>query len=191
MSETPVSFPRSFSFIYTDDEIDAFREIGAARQDPGPEYWNFYATIIALIFGIGLTVVAAHYAGLFEARAFRPVLATAYIAFIAGAFGYYVTIWLGYRRIGRLDVDESLARYRDASEMVFKDEAIIYKTVRLEMRIPWGSVTEIRETALLILIWIARTEGLAVPVRLFTDKSERHALVAAIRRKVPRPETKV
>ena len=67
-------------------------------------------------------------------------------------------------------------------EMLFDANGIVYKTVQSEKRVFWDAVAEVRETGLVILIWINPAHGgLPVPVRMFPDRAQRAAFIAAIR----------
>ena len=174
-------FPDRLVFSYSEDELIAYSHLLSTRQDRGPSYSNFKAAMLVIIFGLGFAVLLAKYLGWIEPSEFRTVLFTAYAAFFAGAGAYHGALRLGYRRVMRAwrrSGGEAYGPY----EMLFDANGIVYKTVQSEKRVFWDAVAEVRETGLVILIWINPAHGgLPVPVRMFPDPAHRAAFIAAIR----------
>jgi hypothetical protein len=174
-------FPDRLVFSYSEDELIAYSRIMSKRRDRGPSYSNFKAAMMVIIFGLGFIVLLAKYLGWVEPSEFRTVLFTAYAAFFAGAFACHGALRLGYRRVTRAwrrSGGEAYGPY----EMVFDANGIVYKTAQSETRVPWDAIAEVLETGLLVLIWINPARGgLPVPVRMFPDRAQRAAFIAAIR----------
>src|SRR5262245_44748719 len=81
--------PESFTVTYSEDEVLTFSTLVARRVDHGPSWDAFWVVFFALLLGVAFAAFVAMALGLFPPDAFRLVLATAYIAFFAGA----VTMW--------------------------------------------------------------------------------------------------
>ena len=141
---------------------------------------NFEALMIALMFGIGFTVLLANYLGLVASSEMPHVLFTAYAAFIAGALAHRAAMRIRYRAIAR-------AWFRDSDfgtetfEMTFDADGVAYDTARCQMRVPWTAIAEIIEAPLVIVLSFDRTQGLPIPVRVFADAASRVDFVAAVR----------
>ena len=179
---SPMSpLPDRLVFSYSEDELMAYGRIVSMRQDRGPDHSNFWAAMIVITFALGFIVLLANYLGWIKPSELRLVLFTAYAAFFAGAFAYHGALRLGYRRVAR-----ALSRFgKDANahyEMAFDANGVVYTAAKIETRIPWSAVAEIRETSLLVLIWINPAQGgFPIPARMFPDAANRAAFIAAIR----------
>jgi hypothetical protein len=175
------SFPDRLDFTYTEDELITYSRIRSMRQDRGPSYSNFRAAMVVIIFGLGFTVLLAKYLGWVEPSEFRTVLFTAYASFFAGTFAYHGALRLGYRRVTRAwhrSGGEAYGPY----EVTFEANGVVYKAAKIETRVPWDAIAEVRETRSLVLIWISRAQrGLPIPARMFSNAAARAAFTAAIR----------
>ena len=181
MGPPPSPLPERLVFTYQEDEARAYSRLVWARRDRrGPDHGNFRAAMIAITLAIGLSVLFANYLGLVAFSEMRPVLFTAYAAFVAGALAYHAMMRIRYRAIGR-------AMYRDsamgieACEMTFDASGVVYKNAKFELRVPWAAVAEVIENSLIVVLLFQSSQGLPIPTRLFSGAASRASFAAAIR----------
>lgn len=180
MNSPPSALPDRLVFGYTEAELTAYSHLVWARRDRGPSYENFKALMIVITFAIGFVVLFANYLGFVTSSQMPPVLFTAYAAFVAGAFAHRAAIKLRYRSIAR-------AMYRDDGmasemfEMTFDASGVVSKNARFEMRLPWAAIAEVIEAPLLVVLLFEVSQGLPIPVRLFSDPAARADFIAMIR----------
>jgi hypothetical protein len=180
VSDEKSSFPDKLVFTYRDDELSSYDRAVAARRHIGVDYSDFLAARIVVTLGVGLIVVLANRVGLIPLSVVPPVLVTAYAAFVAGAFAYRLLMKLTYRRMARA-LRKARAAVDETSEMIFAPDGVVYRTPTLETRLPWRAIVAIGETDVLVLIWIDLARGFPIPARMFADRAEREAFVAALR----------
>jgi len=181
MSGSSIVFPCRFAFTYSDDDLKAYSRLASARQDPGPDGGTFFGAMVALIIGLGLIVGLARQQGLIAQSALKPVLITTYASFVLGAAAYAFALQLGYRRIAR-----RFGAYTGSQscEIEFDVDGIRCRDRRYDVRASWQSVAEIRETDVLIVLWVGFRDGFVVPKRLFAEAGASTAFVAAARERV-------
>jgi hypothetical protein len=90
VNDAPGNWPFHFVIIYSDEEIRTSRKVITARYARGQQDVPFNGLAFASIFAIGLVVLGAFELGLIAPAAVRPVLNTAFAAFIAGLASYYL-----------------------------------------------------------------------------------------------------
>ena len=73
-----------FTVTHTEEELWALGKLVQRRLDHGPAEDTYWLVIVGMMLAVGLVPFAALSLGLIGSAAFRPVLATAYLAFIAG-----------------------------------------------------------------------------------------------------------
>src|SRR5476651_2306576 len=79
------ALPARLTFAYQVGELPRFREM-AWRSVSGRVSWSgFWGVLGAMIFVLGFAVLGVQRSGLIATAAVPPVLATAYVAFYAGA----------------------------------------------------------------------------------------------------------
>jgi hypothetical protein len=67
--------------------------------------------------------------------------------------------------------------------VTFEANGVVYKSAKIETRVPWDAIAEVHETGSIVLIWISLAErGLPIPARVFSDAVKRSAFIAAIRK---------
>ena len=181
-SEAALPLPAAFSFTYSDEELDEYSALCAARFEPDDGY-TFFGSIFAAIFVVGGAVLLANHLGLVSPLAMRPVLITAYVAFCAGAGAFYA-MWAWRSRAARRLLLRELNSKQESWEAVFDDAGIVWRRRGTESRAAWDAVEGIGETARLVTIWMSIDYGIPIPARLFADAPARKAFVAAMRARV-------
>ena len=92
MNDALDQWPFQFTITYTEDEQRIFRKIMAARHARMKNEGTVFGLMLAGILAFGLAVLGAFKLGWVESSAIRPVLFTAYFAFVAGAGSYYFSM---------------------------------------------------------------------------------------------------
>jgi hypothetical protein len=166
-----------FTVTYTEDEVLAFSNLVSRRIDHGPSWDAFWTVFFGVLLGMGFAAFAAMAFGLFPREAFRPVLASAYIAFFAGAAVMWWVTYLRNRSLMRADVREGRCR---ACEYVFDDTGVSCKTADFETRMPWHAMRGVEDAGGFVLIWLYDRQAAGIPSRLFADAAARGSFVASI-----------
>ena len=81
-----------FVVTYSDQELRTYSKMMAGRYAHAQNEGTAFGILLAAILLLGLAVLAAFQLGWVEPSAVRPVLHTAYFAFLTGAGGYYFVI---------------------------------------------------------------------------------------------------
>jgi hypothetical protein len=176
----PNPLPDRLVFSYQEDEARAYSRLVWARRDRGPGYDNFWAAMIVITFAIGFSVLFANYLGWVTSSQMRPVLFTAYAAFVAGALAYHAAMRIRYRAVAR-------AMYRDSAmgtetfEMTFDGNGVVYRNAKFELHVPWAAVAEVIETSLIVVLLFRSSQGLPIPARLFSGAGSRASFAAVMR----------
>jgi hypothetical protein len=87
-----------FVIAYTEDELRVLGKI-IARQYARAQISASWAVLFVTPVGIGLVVLAVFRVGLIAPSVVPPVLLTAYLAFFAGALGFYWVMRWTYQRL--------------------------------------------------------------------------------------------
>jgi hypothetical protein len=179
MTDAADQVPDRFTFSYADEaEFQAFYTLVSRRQDQGPSWDGFYAVIIGGPVVIGLVPLAALALGLIEPEAFKPVLATAFLAFIAGALAFWWLMAVRYRTVARAVYRTGVER--EVWDYTFDHAGIRCRNGTWEINAPWGSVKSVEDAGAFVLIWLNNGQPFAFPSRLFADAGVRQRFVAAI-----------
>jgi hypothetical protein len=176
------SLPDRLTFTCREDEASAYNGIVWQRLDRGPDYSNFRALTIVLVFGIGAVVLFAAYLGLVTPEQMGAVFFTAYAGFVAGGFAYHVAVRARYRAILRASFRSTSAIGAETFDVSFGECGLVYSTSRFSVSVPWVSIMDVVETSLLTVLMFQPNQGLAIPARLFPDSSSRRAFAAGIRK---------
>jgi hypothetical protein len=148
------------------------------RRDRGPDYENFEALIVAVTFAIGFCVLFANHFGFVTSSQMPPVLFTANAAYFAGAFAHRAAMQVRYRAIVRSNLRHMAA---ETLEVKFDAGGLVYSNAKCQVRVPWVSVGEVIEDSLVVVLMFGRSQGLAIPARLFSDSASRTNFVAVTR----------
>jgi len=184
------SFPQALSFAYSEEEYWTMRKLEARRFGRGPSFDSFWFVIVLFVFGVGLAVLAAFYAGLVEAREIRAVLATAYIGFTLGAYAMNFLMHLRSRQVIRQTFLRS-GRGQETWRIAFGTAGIDCKTAAIETHVDWTAVTAIEDWGPLLGIWLSRLQVLHIPARVFADDAARKVFIAAVRARIDRAAGKL
>jgi hypothetical protein len=162
-----------FAVTYSEDELWAFGRFNTARQTGRDEAGTFLGLVFLAIPGVGLAGFGVFKLGLVELAALKPVLVTAYAAFVAGAAGYWVAIRRQFRAVFR-----AFARHSGTWHYTFDDRGISYKNDVREGCVLWPAVDAVRDLGWAIMFFTA-DQPLAIPARVFGDAALRGAFVDA------------
>jgi hypothetical protein len=167
-----------FVFTYTEEELWAVRKIVASPWDRGPNWDSIWTSMFVIAFGIGFVMLAVRQLGLIALASFKPVLATAYAAFLAGAAAYHFVARRHHRR-------HTLRAYRlsgassEAWSYCFDHVGIVCKSATLETRVPWCAFRSVEDWGWMVLFWLDNMQSFFIPARAFRDASAQAAFVAS------------
>jgi hypothetical protein len=179
MTDAVDQVPDRFTFSYADEaEFRAFYTLISQRQDQRSSWHGFYAVIVGGPVIIGSVPLAALAVGLIQPEAFKPVLATAFIAFIAGTLAFWWLVAVRYRAVARAAYRTGVER--EVWEYTFDNAGIRSKNGTWEIRAPWSSAKSVEDAGAFVLIWLVNGQPFAIPSRLFADAGARRTFVAAI-----------
>ena len=119
------------------------------------------------IFAVGLAALGAFKFGLFNARALKPVLFTAYVAFAAGAATYGLVIRRQYRAYYR-----TYARITGTWHYTFDDSGISYKNDVRQSFLLWRAVKSVEDLGWAI-VFPSSDQAIFIPSRVFGDAAAR------------------
>jgi hypothetical protein len=166
-----------FAITYSEDEILAIRKLMAARYARGHDHFTFWGLLLASPMVIGLVVFGAFKLGLIAPSALQAVLFTAYVAFFAGAMGYYLMMRRAYRKFSR---DEGRRRLWNYS---LDDTDVRYDCETVGVRVAWRAIDAVEDLGKMVLFRFG-PQVICIPSRVFPDSTVRAAFVAAAREHV-------
>jgi hypothetical protein len=159
-------------------ELAAARKLVSARVNRAITGWGYWGLTYLSILVVGLVVYAAYKLNLIHAWSLKPVLITAYAAFVAGGFINALVIRLQYRRLTR-----AFHKGEDEIEweLSFDDTAMIWRCEAVESRVSWRAIRAIEDTGAMLLLWRDIPSRTAlIPARVFESAEARAAFVAAV-----------
>jgi hypothetical protein len=170
--------PQTYTFILSEEEIWAYRRFATARVSRSlSSGFGYFGVLFLLIFVIGLTVYAAYLLDLFDARSLQPVLATAYVAFLAGACAYGFALRWQSRRLARALYRLS-AMDQEAWKHSFDDTGMLCRSQTIETRVAWRAMRAIDANDAMVLFWVnTAAAAYYIPARVFGGVAERTAFV--------------
>jgi hypothetical protein len=166
-----------FTVIYTDKELRTYRKVAAGRYARAQSEGTGFGVLLAAILVLGLAVFGAFKFGLFERSAVRPVLITAYFAFLTGVTGYYFVMRAYFRKFIRTDQRGGTWNYS------FTPAGISYRSEMIEVRLAWRGVNTVEYLGKMVVLRFG-AQGIAIPSRVFADDAARAAFVAAARTRI-------
>jgi hypothetical protein len=178
VSDASRQSPQKLVFVASTAELAAARKLAAIRLNRKLKGWGYWGVVYLLIFVVGLVVYAAYELDLFDFWSLKPVLITAYAAFIAGGFAHAIGGRWQYRRLTRAYYEgEDKVEW----ELTFDDTAMIWRSETVESRISWRAIRAVEDTGSMLLLWrdiLSRTAF--IPTRVFESAEARAAFVAAV-----------
>jgi hypothetical protein len=175
--------PPPFTFTYRKGEPARFRELNGLRISRVLPWNLFWIVVIAMIFVIGLAVLAAQKAGLIDAFDVSPVLLTAYLAFGCGAWVFMRLFRRRQRQVGR--AAEAAVQPSDMTlEVTFSDAGMGWKSDSVEVRVAWRAATSIECWRGCVMIWLGPTQSFNIPARIFPDDTALRAFMMAVRARI-------
>lgn len=128
--QTPDRF--TVTVTYTEEELWALSKLVHRRLDHGPAVDMYWSVIIGMMLAVGFVPFAALSLGPIGSAAFRPVLATAYLAFIAGGLTFWAVMAMRSRGVARANYRQG--RGSETLEYVFDDTGAVFRGDMLETR---------------------------------------------------------
>lgn len=175
MNDISSQWPFRFTITYTEDEQRIFRKVMAARLARLARVRNegtAFAIMLAGILAFGLAVIGAYRLDWIENSAIRPVLFTAYFAFVAGAGSYYFAMRHHFRKFYRENT-------RTRWDFLFDDAGVAYKSETMEVRMVWRGLDSVEDWGRVVLLLFNR-RGIGIPPRVFVDGAARAAFVTEV-----------
>jgi len=178
MSGTSDQAPDRFTVTYSEEELWALGKLTQRRLDHGPAESVYWSVIAGLMLAVGLVPFSALALGVIGSAAFRPVLATAYLAFIAGGLAFWAVMIMRGRGLARAVYRQG--RGSETLEYVFDDTGIVLRGDMREAHMRWRAVKGIEDAGTFVIIWLHNHQVVGLPARLFADTTARAAFVAAV-----------
>jgi hypothetical protein len=160
-----------FSVTYTDDEIRSYGRLIAKRYGRGQNDNMFFGFVILAPLVIGFAVFGAFRLGLVAATAVKPMLAAAYVAFVAGWFSYWRLVLRHFR------TTNPNATLRGPWDYSFDADGVGYKGETTTVRVTWRGVQWVEDLGVIVL-FRCQNHFIFVPARMFADTTARKAFVA-------------
>jgi hypothetical protein len=176
LNDASDQWPFQFAINYTEDEQRIFRKMVAARHARMKDEATVFVIMVAGILAFGLAALGAFKLGWIDSSSIRPVLFTAYFAFVAGAGCYYFAMRHYFRRFFREDA-------RTEWHFLFDDVGIAYESDAMEVRMKWRALEGAEDRGRMVL-FLFNGRGIGIPSRIFSDNTARVAFVAAARARI-------
>jgi hypothetical protein len=161
-----------FVVTYSDQELRTYSKIMAGRYARAQSEGTAFGILLAAILLLGLVVFGAFKLGWVEPSAVRPVLYTAYFAFLTGVSGYYFVMRAYFRKFIRTD------QRGGTWNCSFTLAGIFYRSETIEVRLAWRAVTVVEDLGKIIIVRFG-AQGITLPSRVFADDATRAAFAAA------------
>jgi YcxB-like protein len=175
-----ITASRSQTVVFTASaaELAAARKLAAIRLSRTLQSWDYLAVTYLSILVIALAVYAAYEFGLFDRWSLRPVLVTAYVAFIVGVCAEKFLRRWQVRRITRaFYAGEDKVEW----QVSFDDTGMLWRSETMESRVSWRAIRGIEDTGAMLLLWRdIPSRSTFIPTRAFESAEARAAFVAAV-----------
>ncbi|MGO8923594.1 MAG: hypothetical protein ACLQF4_11725 [Xanthobacteraceae bacterium] len=163
-----------FVVSYRDQELRTYSKMMAGRYARAQSEGTAFGILLAAILLLGLVVFGAFKLGWVESSAVRPVLYTAYFAFLTGVSGYYFVTRAYFRKFIRTDQRGGTWNYS------FTPTGICYRSETIEVQLAWRAVKAVEDLGRIVIVRFG-AQGLTLPSRVFADDATRAAFTAAAR----------
>jgi len=161
-----------FTITYSPEELRAYQRIMAGRYARVQSEGTAFGLLLGAILVLGLAVFGTFRLGLFDLAAVRPVLFTAYFAFLTGVTGYYFVMRAYFRKFMRTD------QRGGTWDFSFTPSGIFYRNKMGEVRLAWRAVNAVEDLGKVVVLRFG-PQGITIPTRVFANNAERAAFVAA------------
>jgi uncharacterized integral membrane protein len=178
VSDASHQTPQKLVFVASTAELAAARKLAAVRLNRKLKDLTYWGVIFLLVLVVGLVVYAAYELDLFDFWSLKPVLITAYAAFIGGGFAHAMAGQWRHRRLTRAFYE---GEDKTEWEISLDDTAMIWRSEMVESRISWHAISAVEDTGSMLLLWRdipSRTTF--IPTRVFESAQARAAFVAAV-----------
>jgi hypothetical protein len=169
--------PPPLVFTYQDGEMQRFRKQAGRRLARANQSYSWWGLLLAMIFVIGLAVLAAQKIGLLTASQVPAVLITAYLAYASGI----ALIMVIYSRRQR-EYERALASKLGETErqVTISDAGLVHKSANYDMRVGWKAVKSIEALPGVVIIWLHWLQFMPIPARVFADDAARRTFIASV-----------
>lgn len=169
--------PPPLIFTYQNGEMQRFRKQAGRSLDRANQSYSWWGLLLAMIFVIGLAVLAAQKTGLLTPSQVPPVLITAYLAYTSGI----ALIMMIYSRRQRTYERALAGRFGETEREVTVSEAgLVHRSANYHMRIDWKAVRSIEALPGVVIIWLHWLQFVPIPARVFADDAARRAFIASV-----------
>ena len=166
-----------FTVTYNDKELRTYREVAAGRYARAQSEGTGFGVLLTAILVLGFVVFGAFKFRLFAPSAVRPVLITAYFAFLTGVTGYYFVMRAYFRKFIRTDQRGGTWNFS------FTPTEISYRSEMIEVRLAWRAVNTVEDLGKMVVLRFG-AQGIAIPSRVFSGDAARDAFVVAARTRI-------
>jgi hypothetical protein len=144
----------AFRFVvtYSDQELRTYSKMMAGRHARAHNDGAAFGILLAAILLLGLAVLGAFKLGWVEPSAVRPVLYTAYFAFLTGAGGYYFVMRAYFRKFIRTN------QYGGTWNYSFTPAGLCYRSETIEIR----AVKAVEDLGRIVIVRFG-VQGLVLP----------------------------
>jgi hypothetical protein len=147
-----------FDVTYSDEELRTYQKIMAGRYARAQSEGTAFGILLGAILVLGLVVFGAFRLGLIGPAAVRPVLYTAYFAFLTGVTGYYLVMRAYFRKFIRTHQRGGTWNYS------FTSAGIFYRNETIDVRVAWPEINAVEDLSKLIILRFG-AQGITVPSR--------------------------
>ncbi len=172
MNDASNQWPFHCTVTYSDREVRTFHKLISRRYARVQTEGTGFGILLVAILILGLGVFAAFRLDFIGPAAVRPVLVTAYFAFLTGVVGYYFVMRTYFRKLLHVD------RRGGTWDFSFEDTSILYKSATIEVRLEWRAVDAIEDFDGMVALRFG-VQGISIPSRVFADRAARAKFVAA------------
>jgi len=170
-------------FSYREDELWAFRELVGRRVNREAGSAWLWIVLFAMVFGVGLPVLALNRVGLLARVDMPAVLLTAYVAFGAGVLLIILLLRVQQRRFTR-KLYAASSQPGESWRFSGDEAGIVCKSSLYETSVAWRAVTSVEPVKDAVAIWFARLQNFCIPARAFADNSARDRFIAAVAERI-------
>ncbi len=166
--------PAEFHFVvtYSPEEVRTHQRMMNGRYARAQTEGTAFGILLGAILVLGLAVFGVFRFGLIDPSAVRPVLYTAYFAFLTGVAGYYFVMRSFFRKFMRTDQRGGTWSFS------FTSAGIFYRSETIEVRLAWRAVSAVEDFGKMINLRFG-PQGITIPARVFAGSTECAAFVAA------------